>query len=65
MPEDGLDESIYYFEDGDPRYAACTPPPLDLRVGEEETTAPAVDTKDVVSFGPDVNGVIGNLGHRN
>ena len=62
MPEEDLDESIYYFEDGDPRYAACTPPPL--RVGEEESATPAVDTKDVVGLGPDVNGVIWNRCQR-
>jgi hypothetical protein len=55
-----IDMSIYY-EDGDPRYAACTPPPEGLRVSEEETTAPAVDTKDVVSLGPNVNAIIGDL----
>jgi hypothetical protein len=46
-----------YDEDGDPRYAACTP----LRVGEEETTAPAVDAEHIVGFGPDVHDVSGNL----
>jgi hypothetical protein len=62
-----IDDSIY-FEDGDPRYAACTPPPGSrvspcdpLRVSEEETTAPAIDTKDVVGLGPDVNVIVGDL----
>ena len=52
-----IDISIYY-EDGDPRYAACTPP---LRVSEEETTAPAVDTKDIVGLCPNVNVIVGDL----
>ena len=61
MPEEDLDHSIYYFEDGDPRYAACTPPPERLRVGEEETTASTVDAKHVVGLGPDVHCIIGDL----
>lgn len=50
-----------YDEDGDPRYAACTPPPEGLGVSEEKTTAPAVNSEHVVGLGPDVNSIVGDL----
>lgn len=59
-------ENSLFDEDGDPRYAACTPPLMvsfsdPLRVSEEKTTAPTVDTEDIVSFGPDIHDISGNL----
>jgi hypothetical protein len=55
LPDDNFDE------DGDPRYAACTPPNVSW-VCEKEAAATTVDSKDVVCLGPDIHDISGNLG---